>query len=131
MAAMDTSLEGKVAIVTGGSRGIGKAIATAFAAHGAQVMITSRDAEVCAATAAEIGHGCIFSAGHGARAETVDKVVDETLSHFGRVDILVNNAATNPYAGPVIDIDTVRWEKTLAMNLTGPLMWSQAVWRRG
>lgn len=127
---MDTSLEGKVAIVTGGSRGIGKAIAAAFAAEGANVMITSRDADVGSQAAAEIGHGCTFSAGNVGRAETAEKVISETLAHFGRIDVLVNNAATNPYAGPVIDTDIARWEKTISTNLTAPLVWSQMVWNR-
>jgi len=127
---MDNSLQGKVALVTGGSRGIGKGIAAAFAAAGAQVMISSRSAESCAATAAEIGAGVHFEAGNIGRAEDAERVVGATLERLGRLDILVNNAATNPYAGPTIDVDLPRWEKTLQVNLTAPLLWIQLAWRR-
>jgi NAD(P)-dependent dehydrogenase (short-subunit alcohol dehydrogenase family) len=58
----------------------------------------------------------------------MQRVLDATLEAFGAIDVLVNNAATNPYAGPVIDIDMPRWEKTFATNLTTPLVWTQACW---
>ncbi len=127
---MEKSLQGKVALVTGGSRGIGKGIAAAFAAAGAQVMISSRSAESCAATAKELGEGVHFEAGNIGRAEDAERVVGATLERLGRLDILVNNAATNPYAGPTIDVDLPRWEKTLQINLTAPLLWTQLVWQR-
>ncbi len=127
---MDTALDGKVALVTGGSRGIGKAIAAAFVAEGAQVMITSRQAEACRAAAAEIGSECAWIAGNVGDADHAEAAVGATWDRFGAIDILVNNAATNPYAGPVIDTDIPRWDKTLAVNLTAPLVWSQLVWRR-
>ena len=113
---MDTNMDGKVAIVTGGSKGIGKAIAASLAGAGAKVMITSRKAEVCEAAVAELseqtGGDLAFEAGHAGRQEDIQRVVDATLSTFGGVDVLVNNAATNPYAGPMIDVDVARWEKT-------------------
>jgi NAD(P)-dependent dehydrogenase (short-subunit alcohol dehydrogenase family) len=61
-------------------------------------------------------------------AEDAERVVEATISTFGAVDILVNNAATNPYAGPVIDTDIPRWEKTFQVNLTAPLVWTQLCW---
>lgn len=128
--AMKLSLDGKVALVTGGSRGIGKGIATAFANAGAKVMITSRKAESCEAAVAEIGHGSDFEAGHTGRPEDAERVIDATISRLGGLDILVNNAATNPYAGPTIDVDLPRWEKTLQVNLTAPLFWTQLAWNR-
>ncbi len=123
-------LDGKVALVTGGSRGIGKGIARAFAEAGARVMITSRNADSCEAAAKELGDAVDFEPGHIGRSEDAERVVDATLSRLGRLDILVNNAATNPYAGPTIDVDRPRWDKTLEINLTAPLFWTQLAWRR-
>lgn len=125
---MDLRLDGKTAIVTGGSRGIGKAIAAAFVESGAQVMITSRKADACEAAAEEIG--CSWSAGHAGRPEDAERVIDETISELGGVDILVNNAATNPYAGPLIDAEMAAWNKTLEVNLSGPFIWTQLAWQR-
>ena len=127
---MDLDLSGKVALVTGGSRGIGKGIAAAFVASGAKVMISSRNVESCEAACKEIGEGADFEAGHIGRDEDRDRVIDATISRLGGLDILVNNAATNPYAGPTIDVDRPRWDKTLEINLTAPLMWTQAAWQK-
>ncbi len=123
-----TDLSGRAAIVTGGSRGIGKAIACAFVAHGASVMICSRDAETCRGAADDIGGTVVWEAAHAARSDDIDRVVARTVDEFGSIDILVNNAATNPYAGPTIDVDIERWNKTLDLNLTAPLRWTQACW---
>jgi NAD(P)-dependent dehydrogenase (short-subunit alcohol dehydrogenase family) len=128
MTGIETSVDGKVAIVTGGSRGIGKAVAAALAASGAQVMITSRKADVCEAAAAEIGHGCQWRAANVSDADAAAAVVNDTMTELGSIDILVNNAATNPYAGPVIEADIPRWDKTFQVNLTSPLQWAQLVW---
>jgi len=125
-------MDGRVALVTGGSRGIGKAIAGCLAAAGAKVMITSRKADVCEAAVIELtemtGGDLAFEPGHVGRAEDIDRVVGATIDNYGAVDVLVNNAATNPYAGPTIEVDIPRWEKTLEINLTAPLTWSQACW---
>jgi NAD(P)-dependent dehydrogenase (short-subunit alcohol dehydrogenase family) len=126
---MDLRLDGKTAIVTGGSRGIGKAIAKAFAAAGANVMITARKAETLQQTATEIGAGVAWVAGHAGEPDSADACVRTTLERFGRLDILVNNAATNPYAGPLIDVDVPRFDKTVQVNLRGPLVWTQCAWR--
>ena len=123
-------LEGKVALVTGGSRGIGKGIARAFAAEGARVMITSRKAESCEETAKELGDAVHWEAGHIGRQEDTERVIDATIERLGGLDILVNNAATNPYAGPTIDVDRPRWDKTLEINVTAPLFWTQLAWQR-
>jgi len=127
---MDIRLDGKVAIVTGGSRGIGKAIAKVYADSGAQVMITSRNEDSCAATAEELGDSVASMAGHIARDEDAERVIEATMDQFGRVDILVNNAATNPYAGKTINVDRARWDKTFETNLTAPMFWAQRVWNR-
>lgn len=125
---MDLRLDGKTALVTGGSRGIGKAIAKAMVESGAEVMITSRKAESCEATANEIG--CLWEAGHVGKSEDAERVVNSCISQLGGVDILVNNAGTNPYAGPTIDVDQPRWDKTFEINLTAPLLWSQLTWNK-
>ncbi|HEB88551.1 MAG TPA: SDR family oxidoreductase [Deltaproteobacteria bacterium] len=127
---MEIRLDGQVALVTGGSRGIGKAIARTLAEAGAQVMITSRKAEACEAAAREIGPNAHFEAGHIGRDEDAERVIEATLDRLGRIDVLVNNAATNPWAGPTIEVDRARWDKTFATNLTAPLFWTQRIWRR-
>jgi len=127
---MELSLDNKVAVITGGSRGIGKAIALAFARAGAQIMIVSRKPDVCEAAAEEIGHGCRWMAGNVGDPAVAASVVAAVVEGFGKIDILVNNAATNPYAGPTIDVDLARWEKTVQVNLTAPLVWTQEAWTR-
>jgi NAD(P)-dependent dehydrogenase (short-subunit alcohol dehydrogenase family) len=127
---MEMRLDGKVALITGGSRGIGKAIARAFAGSGGRVMITSRKADACEAAANEIGENAHWAPGHVGRAEDAERVIGETLGRLGRLDVLVNNAATNPWAGPTIDVDLARWQKTLEVNLTAPLVWTQLAWQR-
>ncbi len=123
-------IDGKVAIVTGGSRGIGFGIARAYASAGAKVMITGRKAEALEDAANAIGGDIACRAGHAGQPEEIEAAVDETIARFGRVDILVNNAATNPYAGPTIDVDLPRWDKTFETNLRGPLVWTQTCWRK-
>ncbi len=121
-------LDGRVALVTGGSKGIGLGIAHAMTAAGATVVISSRKADACEAAAAEVGGGCGWVAGNAGDPDDIARVVQTTVDRHGGVDILVNNAATNPYAGPTLGIDLGRWEKTLQVNLTGPLLLCQAVW---
>ena len=123
-------LEGKTALVTGASRGIGKAIAAAYAEAGVRVMLVSRKAENLESTAAELGDGVAWCAANAGRPDEAEAAVDATIERFGSLDILVNNAATNPYAGPIIDIDLPRWEKTLQVNLTGPLVLAQLAWNK-
>ncbi len=123
-------LKGKVALVTGGSRGIGRGIARRFIEAGASVMIVSRGAEGCEAAAKEIGGDIAWKAGDVGRPEDAEACLDATLERFGAIDILVNNAAANPCAGPVIDIDLSSWEKTLQVNITGALVWTQLAWSK-
>ena len=127
---MELSLNGKSALITGGSKGIGKAIAKTFAEAGAKVMITSRKADVCESAAEEIGHGCVWEAGNVGDPEHMEAAIERSISELGGVDVLVNNAATNPYAGPMIDADLPRWKKTIDVNMTAPFAWTQMVWQK-
>lgn len=126
---MEISLDGQVALVTGASKGIGAAIAKTLAEAGASVMLSSRKQDALEATASEIdGETAVFAANAG-DPEQAAACVQATMEAFGRIDILVNNAATNPYIGPAIDIDLPRYDKTFEVNLRGPLVWTQEVWK--
>jgi NAD(P)-dependent dehydrogenase (short-subunit alcohol dehydrogenase family) len=128
VAVMEISLEGKVALVTGASRGIGKAIAKSYVEAGAKVMLMSRKEDALRAAADEIGGDTAIFAGNAGDIETAQACVSATIKKFGKIDIFVNNAATNPYAGPTLGIDPARYDKTFQVNLRGPLFWCQAVW---
>ena len=115
-------LTGKVAIITGSSRGIGKAIAERLAEHGAKVVISSRKAGPCDEVAAGINgkYGedrAIAVPANIASKEDLQRLVDETNKAFGQIDILVCNAATNPYAGPMAGIADDQFEKILQNNV--------------
>lgn len=127
---MEISLDGKVALVTGASRGIGKAIAASMAAAGASVMLNSRKQDQLEAAAAEMsGEVAVFAANTGDDGAG-DRAVSATIERFGRLDILVNNAATNPYYGPTMGIDEPRYDKTFQVNLKAPVFWSKAAWEQ-
>jgi NAD(P)-dependent dehydrogenase (short-subunit alcohol dehydrogenase family) len=116
-------LSGKVAIITGGSRGIGMAAAVALSAAKADVVIASRKPEPLEAAAAEIrertGGRVLAVAAHTGDDEAVNRVVERAVAEFGGVDILVNNAATNPHFGPVLSSDDSHWDKTFDVNVKG------------
>jgi NAD(P)-dependent dehydrogenase (short-subunit alcohol dehydrogenase family) len=126
---MELSLAGKVALVTGASRGIGKAIARAYAGAGASVLLSSRKLPDLKAAAAEIGGDVDVVAANAGDPEQAAAAVDRCMERFGSIDILVNNAATNPYFGPAIDIDLGRYDKTWDVNVRGPLVWTQLAWK--
>jgi len=113
------NLENKVAIVTGASRGIGEAIARCFAANGAKVVLASRKIEGLQAVADSIGDSAFAVAAHTGKEDDCVALVDAAVKKFGRVDILVNNAATNPHFGPLVDVDEGAWDKTFQVNLKG------------
>jgi NAD(P)-dependent dehydrogenase (short-subunit alcohol dehydrogenase family) len=124
------SLSGKVAVVTGGSRGIGQAIAYCFAKAGAQVVVTSRKAQDLDATAAAIAAfgGTAFPLpAHLGRMDEIHKMVATVMEKFGRIDILVNNAGASPAMGTVLDSDERLWDTIMNVNLKGVYFTSQAV----
>ena len=126
---MELRLDGKVALVTGASKGIGRAIAAAYAAAGAQVMLCSRKLDQLQEASDSIeGDTDVFAANTGDVA-AAEACVAATLERFGGIDILVNNAATNPWFGPTLEVDESRYDKTFQVNLRGPLFWTKAVYR--
>lgn len=126
------NLDGKTALVTGASKGIGLGIARALADAGASVMISSRKQDALDEAAKTIDSDAVgtFAANAG-EPEQAEACVAATVERFGAIDVLVNNAATNPHMGPVIDVDLSRYDKTFRVNVRGPLVWSQAAWRAG
>ena len=135
---MDIRLDGKTALVTGSSRGIGMAIAQLFAEAGASVMLSSRKEEALAKAKAEIDAAkgersgeVAWQVANAGDPDQAEACLAATVSRFGAVDILVNNAATNPYYGPLMEIDTGRIDKTVRVNQSGYLEWTQAAWRAG
>ncbi len=126
---MKLRLDGRTALVTGASRGIGLAIARGLAGAGASVMLSSRKADALEEAAATIEGTTAVHAAHARKPEDAAACVAATLDRFGSVDILVNNAATNPYFGRAIDIDLPRYDKTFEVNLRGMLVWTQEAYR--
>jgi len=127
------SLEGKVAIVTGGSRGIGRAIALDFARAGADIVVASRKLEACEEAAAEIaklGRKALAVAAHTGKMDQLENLVDKTLEHFGKIDILVNNAGTNPHFGATINIEKGAWDKTFDVNVDGAFFLTQIAFEK-
>lgn len=130
---MDSGLAGKTALVTGGSRGIGRSIAFALAAEGANVVISSRKQEALDEVAGELrqahpGVRVLAKAAHVAEEDDARAVVDEAVAEFGSLDVLVNNAGTNPYYGPLVELDAVRAAKTVRVNQWAGVLWTQLVW---
>jgi NAD(P)-dependent dehydrogenase (short-subunit alcohol dehydrogenase family) len=126
------SMTGKVAIVTGGSRGIGEAIAKAMAAHGAKVVIAARKLEGLQEVAAAItkaGGDCTPIACHAGKEDELQKLVDQSVAKYGKVDVLVNNAATNPYFGPLMNVEMAAWDKTFEVNTKGYFLAARCVIR--
>lgn len=118
------ALSGKVALITGSSRGIGKSIAMQMALHGARVVISSRKAESCEATAAEItaaGGTAMARACHVGHKEELQALVNATLESWGRIDVVVCNAASNPHFGPLTRISDQVFEKIIHNNVLSTL----------
>ena len=119
-------LSGKVAIVTGGNRGIGKATAKLFVQEGASVVITARDIKRLEETAKEIGN-VIWIPGDIKNESDVQNVVKKTVDKFGKIDILVNNAGIFPQIKPLHKISDKEWNEVIDVNLTGQFRFTRAV----
>ncbi len=126
------SLSGKVALVTGGSRGIGKAIAVGLARFGADVAVTSRklpDLQEVATEIRGLGRKSMAVATHVGRTDEIAALVPKVKEEFGRIDILVNNAATNPTMDSALDVEERAWDSIMNLNLKGLFFLSQSVAR--
>jgi NAD(P)-dependent dehydrogenase (short-subunit alcohol dehydrogenase family) len=125
-------LDGRVALVTGASRGIGSAISEALAEQGAQVVLSSRKQADLDDEAARINtrfpERAVGIAAHAGRPEELQRLVDEVMKRFSRIDILVNNAATNPYYGPLLGAELPAWDKTFEVNLRGMFILTKLVY---
>jgi NAD(P)-dependent dehydrogenase (short-subunit alcohol dehydrogenase family) len=119
-----SNLSGRTAIITGASRGIGLAIAQRLAADGANVVLTARKQESADAAAEQVNGSAIGVAAHAVDEDAAKRCVDLTLDRFGGVDILINNAGTNPAYGPLIEQDHARFAKIFEVNLWAPLLWT-------
>ncbi len=132
MAQVSFDLSGKVAVVTGGSRGIGRSIALGLAEYGADVVVASRkqeDLDVVAAEIRQTGRKAAAIATHMRNQEDIEALVKATLDQFGKIDILVNNAGTNPYFGPIMDMEERTWDQIITVNMKGYYLLSKAAAR--
>ncbi len=131
-AAPSFDLTGRTALVTGASRGIGEAVAHGLAARGATVVLSSRRQEsldAVAAAIADAGGRALAIACHAGRPEQIDALFARIRAELGRLDILVNNAATNPWFGPALEIDEAAYDKTMEVNLKGYFLTCQRAGR--
>ena len=119
---MSFDLTGKVAIVTGGGRGLGRAIARGLAENGAHLVITGRTVATLEVTAAELGPDAMAHAGDVAIEADVIALRDAALARFGRIDILVNNAGVNPIYKPIETTSLDEWQHIVGINLTGTFL---------
>ena len=124
----------RAVLVTGASRGIGKATAARFAAEGCNVVLTSRKQEALDEVATELREAhpdvdVLAVAAHVGEPEQAAACVAAAIARFGRLDVLVNNAGTNPYFGPLVDLDRPRAEKTVQVNQFSVVLWSQLAWK--
>ena len=122
-------LTGKIALVTGASRGIGESIARLLASRGAHVIVSSRKIDICQAVADSIvadgGKASAFACHVGEMAQ-IEAIFDHIGDNFGHIDILVNNAAANPYYGHILDTDQASFDKTVEVNIRGYFFMSTA-----
>ncbi len=120
---MNIDLSGKVALVTGGSRGLGKAISLGLADAGADIIIASRKIENCQKVAAEVeakGRQALPVAAHTADMNSLDALIEASYQRFGKIDLLINNAGTNPAMGTLSDLSPELFDKMMGINVKGP-----------
>ena len=125
---VDFSLSNKIALITGASRGIGEAIAMVLAEHGARCILVSRKIEGLKAVKEKIEHRggrADAIAGHTGNLEKINQLFEHIKKQYDRLDILINNAATNPYFGEMMDAGEAVWDKTNEVNLKGPFFITQ------
>ena len=126
------SLEGKVAVVTGSSRGIGRAIAQGLASAGAAVTVNGRDPETTQSVAGAIaaaGGKSLAVPADISKAEDVGRLIDVTVGTFGRLDIVINNAGISPYYQPAETVTEAEWDELMRVNLKGVFLCCQAAGR--
>lgn len=123
-------IRGKVVIITGASRGIGLAIAERFAEAGAKVVLASRKQDALDAAAApmqDAGYDVLPIAAHNGKKDQIQSLIEQTLDAYGTIDVLINNAATNPHFGPILQAEDSMWQKTIEVNLMGNVWLTQQV----
>jgi NAD(P)-dependent dehydrogenase (short-subunit alcohol dehydrogenase family) len=121
-------LSGQTAIITGGGRGLGKQMAISLAKAGANVVLCSRKVQACLEVCEELteeGHRCLALQCDVTKVDEIQRVIDETLLHFGRIDILVNNSGTS-WAGPFMELPLEKWDYVMDVNVKGTFLFSQA-----
>jgi NAD(P)-dependent dehydrogenase (short-subunit alcohol dehydrogenase family) len=126
-------LSSRVAVVTGGTAGLGRAMVSAFARAGADVVVVSRRREACEQVVAEVreaGGSAAARPCHVGRWDELEPLVDSIYDEFGRIDVLVNNAGSSPVYGRLSDVTEELWDKTVALNLKGPFRLSALVGER-
>ncbi len=130
----DFDLTGRVAVVTGGSRGLGAEMVRAFAKRGADVVIASRKLDACEKLAKEIeattGRRAVAVAAHAGKWQDCDRLVEQAYDHFGKVDVLVNNAGMSPRYSSLPEVTEELYDKVLAVNLKGPFRLSSLIGSR-
>jgi NAD(P)-dependent dehydrogenase (short-subunit alcohol dehydrogenase family) len=131
---MQTGLQGKTVLITGASRGIGKAIAFAVAEEGANVVLSSRRQEALDEVAAELRTaypdvGVLPKAAHVGDEDQARACIDAAITEFGGLDVLVNNAGTSVHFGPMVEIDAAAAAKTVQVNQFAVVMWTQLAWK--
>jgi len=130
---MPTTLENKIALITGGSRGLGREMALAFARAGADIIIASRKLDSCEQVAHEVeklGRKALPFAAHVGTWSDNDKLAEAAYAHFGRVDILVNNAGMSPMAPSLTETSEALFDKVIDVNFKGPFRLSSLIGER-
>lgn len=124
------SLEGRTAIITGGSRGLGREMALAFAEHGADIVVASRKIENCEVVANEVralGRRALAIGYHAASWDDAGRLAETAIAEFGHIDILVNNAGMSPLYSSLVDVSEELYDKVLGVNLKGPFRLSALI----